>query len=74
MMTIQLLSRLALAVALCSALSACSMFYDIGQKTALERCESMVRIEDRNACRRANSQSYEKYEESREKLRQGKNE
>ncbi len=50
------------------------MFYDIGQKSALERCESMVRIEDRNACRRANSQSYEKYEESREKLRQGKNE
>ena len=72
MKTIQVTARLALAAALTGSLSACSVFYDIGQQTALQRCESLVNIEDRNACRRANSQSYEKYEESREKLRQGK--
>ncbi|RQO57187.1 hypothetical protein DBR47_15215 [Paucibacter sp. KBW04] len=72
MKTTQALVRLALAGALVGALSACSLAYDIGQQTALQRCESLVNIEDRNACRRANSQSYEKYEQDREKLRQGK--
>lgn len=68
----QVLARLTLVAASTGALSGCSVFYDIGQQTALQRCETLINIEDRNACRRANSQSYEKYEQDREKLRQGK--
>jgi len=72
MTSTQVLARLALAAASTAALSGCSVFYDIGMGNALQRCETLINIEDRNACRRANSQPYEKYEQDREKLRQGK--
>lgn len=59
----------ALAVAL--ALTGCSLLYDIGQQQALENCDRANTPQDRTACRRANSESYDDYEARRKRLQQG---
>ena len=53
------------------ALSGCSFLYDIGQQHALDQCDRATSPQDRTACRRANSQSYEDYEAQRQRLKEG---
>lgn len=53
-------------------LSGCGLLYDIGQQQALENCDRTGSAQDRQACRKANSQSYEDYEAQRKRLKEGK--
>ncbi len=54
-----------------AGLSGCSLLYDIGQDRALESCDRAYSAQDRQACRKANSQSYEDYEAQRKRLKAG---
>jgi len=53
-------------------LSGCGLLYDIAQDRALENCDRAYSPQDRQACRKANSQSYEDYEAQRKRLKEGK--
>ena len=65
--------RAALAlIAATLGLSGCGLLYDIGQDKALENCDRALNAQDRQACRKANSQSYEDYEAQRKRLKEGK--
>jgi len=55
-----------------TSLSGCSLLYDIGQQQALESCDRAATSQDRSACRKANSQSYEDYEKRRQAAKEGK--
>lgn len=59
------------ALAAASALTGCGLLYDIGQQQALENCDRTNTPQDRTACRRANSESYDDYEARRKRLQQG---
>ncbi len=60
------------AVALALSLSGCSLLYDIGQDQALRNCDHAYSAQDRQSCRKANSQSYEDYEKRRQAAKEGK--
>ncbi|HEV6964718.1 hypothetical protein [Roseateles sp.] len=55
-----------------AGLSGCGLLYDIGQDKALQNCERAYSAADRQACRKANSQSYEDYEKRRQAAKEGK--
>jgi hypothetical protein len=54
------------------ALTGCSLLYDIGQQHALDNCDRATSPQDRAACRKANSESYNDYEVRRKRLQEGK--
>lgn len=54
------------------ALTGCSLLYDIGRQHALENCDRAGSPQDRSACRKANSESYDDYEARRKRLQEGK--
>lgn len=65
--------RAAVAViAAALGLSGCGLLYDIAQDRALENCDRAYSPQDRQACRKANSQSYEDYEKRRQAAKEGK--
>ena len=65
--------RTALAViAAALGLSGCGLLYDIGQQHALDQCDRASSPQDRTACRKANSQTYEDYEKQRQAAKAGK--
>jgi len=52
------------------ALGGCAEFlYDIGQDSAMRRCESLASATERADCRRRSSQPYDQYQKDREKLK-----
>ena len=53
-------------------LSGCSLLYDIAQDRALDNCDRAYSAQDRTACRKANSQSYDDYEKRRQAAKEGK--
>ncbi len=55
-----------------AGLSGCGLLYDIGQQHALENCDRSASPQDRTACRKANSQTYEDYEKRRQAAKEGK--
>ncbi|MFG6469243.1 hypothetical protein [Roseateles sp. BYS87W] len=55
-----------------AGLSGCGLLYDIAQDRALDSCDRAYSAQDRTACRKANSQSYEDYEAQRKRLKEGK--
>ncbi|RTL42859.1 MAG: hypothetical protein EKK53_11215 [Burkholderiales bacterium] len=59
-------------IAAALGLSGCGLLYDIGQQRALESCDRAYSAQDRQACRKANSQSYEDYEKRRQAAKEGK--
>ena len=63
---------LLLSLMAAAGLSGCSLLYDIGQEHALDQCNRAISPQDRTACRRANSESYEDYEKRRQAAKEGK--
>ncbi|WP_394407612.1 hypothetical protein [Roseateles sp. BYS78W] len=55
-----------------AGLSGCSLLYDIGQERALDQCDRATSPQDRTACRKANSESYEDYEKRRQAAKEGR--
>jgi len=55
-----------------AGLSGCSLLYDIGQERALDQCNRATSPQDRTACRKANSESYEDYEKRRQAAKEGR--
>ena len=55
-----------------AGLSGCSLLYDIAQDRALDQCDRAYSPQDRTACRKANSQTYEDYEKRRQSAKEGK--
>ena len=53
------------------SLPGCSLLYDIGQDHALRNCDRAYSAQDRQSCRRANSDSYQDYEVRRKRLQEG---
>jgi len=53
-------------------LSGCGLLYDIGQEKARENCDRAYSAQDREACRKANSQTYDDYERRRQAAKEGK--
>jgi hypothetical protein len=60
-----------IAIAAALPLAGCGLLYDIAQDRALDNCDRASSPQDRTACRKANSQSYEDYEARRKRLKQG---
>ena len=52
-------------------LTGCGLFYDIAQEKARENCDRAYSAQDRQSCRKANSESYEDYEARRKRLKEG---
>ena len=48
------------------------LLYDIGQERALDQCDRATSPQDRTACRKANSESYEDYEKRRQAAKEGR--
>ena len=55
-----------------AGLSGCGLLYDIAQDRALDNCDRAYSAQDRTACRKANSQSYDDYEKRRQAAKEGK--
>lgn len=60
------------ALAATLALSGCGLLYDIGQQQALDNCDRAYSPQDRTACRKANSETYDDYEKRRQAAKAGK--
>ena len=61
-----------ITLAAVASLSGCGLFYDIAQEKARENCDRSYSAQDRQACRKANSESYEDYEKRRQAAKEGK--
>lgn len=66
--------RAALLILIAAAsLSGCGLLYDLAQDRALDHCDrASSSPQDRTACRKANSQTYEDYEKRRQAAKEGK--
>lgn len=61
-----------IGIAAALPLAGCSLLYDIAQDRALDNCERAYSAQDRTACRKANSQTYDDYEKRRQAAKEGK--
>ena len=59
-------------VATAGGLTGCSLLYGLGRDHALNNCDRASSTQDRQACRKANSESHEDYEARRKRLQEGK--